>query len=99
LRTPLVNEGFFIESIHDGNRLNRCSFREFVSHSAAFFCHSGGIRFSFASSSTLSSRARGLNLFVAAIILWNTVDLERAVAALREHGVAIDDDPSFDADA
>jgi TnpA family transposase len=35
-------------------------------------------------------RASGLNLIVAAIILWNTVYLERAVAALREHGIAID---------
>ena len=30
-------------------------------------------------------RASGLNLIVAAIILWNTVYLERAIAALREH--------------
>jgi len=37
-------------------------------------------------------RASGLNLIVAAIILWNTVYLERAVAALREHGIAIDDE-------
>ena len=34
-------------------------------------------------------RASGLNLIVAAIILWNTVYLERAIAALREHGIAI----------
>jgi hypothetical protein len=31
-------------------------------------------------------RASGLNLVVAAITLWNTVYLERAAAALREHG-------------
>jgi TnpA family transposase len=37
-------------------------------------------------------RASGLNLIVAAIILWNTVYLERAIAALREHGIAIDDE-------
>ena len=37
-------------------------------------------------------RASGLNLIVAAIILWNTVYLERAAAALREHGIAIDDE-------
>ena len=37
-------------------------------------------------------RASDLNLIVAAIILWNTVYLERAVAALREHGIAIDDE-------
>jgi hypothetical protein len=29
---------------------------------------------------------------VAAIILWNTVYLERAICALREHGIAIDDE-------
>ena len=37
-------------------------------------------------------RASGLNLVVAAIVLWNTVYLERAVQALREHGQAVDDD-------
>jgi TnpA family transposase len=37
-------------------------------------------------------RASGLNLIVAAIILWNTVYLERAIAALREHGIAIEDE-------
>ena len=31
-------------------------------------------------------RASGLNLVIAAITLWNTVYLERAVAALRERG-------------
>jgi TnpA family transposase len=30
-------------------------------------------------------RASGLNLVVAAITLWNTVYLERAIAALRQH--------------
>ncbi len=35
-------------------------------------------------------RASGLNLVVAAIILWNTVYLERAVGALREQGQDID---------
>lgn len=34
-------------------------------------------------------RACGLNLVVAAIVLWNTVYLERAVAALRESGQAV----------
>ena len=34
-------------------------------------------------------RASGLNLIVAAIILLNTVYLERAIAALREHGISI----------
>ncbi len=36
-------------------------------------------------------RASGLNLVVAAIILWNTVYLEKAVQALRDHGQKIDD--------
>ena len=36
-------------------------------------------------------RASGLNLVTAAIVLWNTVYLERAVNALRSHGQNIDD--------
>ncbi len=36
-------------------------------------------------------RASGLNLVVAAIILWNTVYLERAIKALKSHGRTIDD--------
>lgn len=36
-------------------------------------------------------RASGLNLVVAAIILWNTVYLQKAVQALRDHGRKIDD--------
>ena len=35
-------------------------------------------------------RASGLNLVIAAIILWNTVYLERAVTALRQQGQVID---------
>jgi len=34
-------------------------------------------------------RASGLNLVVAAIVLWNTVYLERAVAAIRETGQVV----------
>ncbi len=37
-------------------------------------------------------RARGLNLIVAAITLWNTVYLERAIATLREPGINIDEE-------
>ena len=37
-------------------------------------------------------RASGLNLVVAAIILWNTVYLGRAATALRKQGRAIDDE-------
>ena len=36
-------------------------------------------------------RASGLNLVVAAIILWNTVYLERAIQALRDSGKDIDE--------
>jgi TnpA family transposase len=36
-------------------------------------------------------RASGLNLVTAAIVLWNTVYLERAVAALRGSGQPVDD--------
>jgi TnpA family transposase len=36
-------------------------------------------------------RASGLNLVVAAIVLWNTVDLERTVQALRDSGKTVDD--------
>ena len=37
-------------------------------------------------------RASGLNLPAAAVILWNTVYLGRAVAELRARGEAVDDD-------
>ena len=36
-------------------------------------------------------RASGLNLVTAAIVLWNTVYLERAVAALRSHALPVDE--------
>lgn len=36
-------------------------------------------------------RASGLNLVVAAIVLWNTVYIERAVQVLRESGKDVDD--------
>ncbi len=36
-------------------------------------------------------RASGLNLVVSAIVLWNTVYLERAVQALRDSGKEVDD--------
>ena len=38
-------------------------------------------------------RASGLNLVVAAIILWNTVYLERAIRCLKEHGLSSDENP------
>ena len=37
-------------------------------------------------------RASGLNLITAAIVLWNTVYLQRSVAALREQGRPVNDD-------
>ena len=37
-------------------------------------------------------RASGLNLVVASIVLWNTVYLERAVAAIRRNGQTISDE-------
>jgi TnpA family transposase len=37
-------------------------------------------------------RASGLNLVVASIVLWNTVYLERAVAAIREKGQPVSDE-------
>ena len=39
----------------------------------------------------IRDRTSGLNLVVAAIILWNTVRLERAVKAKRDHGFVIDE--------
>ena len=36
-------------------------------------------------------RASGLNLVTAAIVLWNTVYMERSVAALCNHGQSLDD--------
>jgi TnpA family transposase len=37
-------------------------------------------------------RASGLNLVVAAIILWNTVYLERAIRLLQQKGRSISDE-------
>ena len=39
-----------------------------------------------------SYRASGLNLVTAAIVLWNTVYIERAIEAQREAGKSIDDE-------
>ena len=57
---------------------------------AVFFNRLGEIRdYSFEQQ---QYRASGLNLLTAAIVLWNTVYIERAVKALREQGQEIDDD-------
>ncbi len=37
-------------------------------------------------------RASGLNLIVAAIVLWNTVYLERAIQSLKAHGYPVNDE-------
>ncbi len=37
-------------------------------------------------------RASGLNLMTAAIVLWNTVYLERAIQAIKDRGEAVDED-------
>ncbi len=37
-------------------------------------------------------RASGLNLVVSAIVLWNTVYLDRIIKALRKQGKEIDED-------
>lgn len=37
-------------------------------------------------------RDSGLNLVVTAIILWNTVYLERAIESLKAHGYTVDDE-------
>lgn len=50
---------------------------------AVFFNRLGGIRDR--SFESQCYRASGLNLVVAAIILWNTVYLEKAIAKLREN--------------
>jgi hypothetical protein len=36
-------------------------------------------------------RASGLNLVTAAIILWNTVYVERAIQAIKDHGETMDE--------
>ena len=60
--------------------LNKGEARNFLAR-AVFFHRLGEIRDS--SYENQCYRASGLNLVVAAITLWNTVYLERAVAALR----------------
>lgn len=37
-------------------------------------------------------RASGLNLVIAAVVLWNTTYLERAILGMKAHGQIIDDD-------
>lgn len=58
-------------------------------HDDAFFNHLGEIRDR--SFEQQHYRASGLNLVTAAIVLWNTVYLERAANALRGHGQTVED--------
>ena len=37
-------------------------------------------------------RASGLNLVTAAIVLWNTVHLEKAIVTLKKQGIEVDDE-------
>ncbi len=57
---------------------------------AVFFHRLGQIRDR--ASENQQHRARGLNLLVAAIVLWNTRYLGEAVDALRRHGHALPDE-------
>ncbi len=56
---------------------------------AVFFCRLGEIRDR--SFEQQRYRASGLNLVTAAMVLWNTVYLERATDALRDHGQPVND--------
>src|SRR5260370_15790809 len=56
---------------------------------AVFLCRVGEIRDR--SFEQQRYRASGLNLVTAAIVLWNTVYLERATNSLRGHGQLVDD--------
>ena len=56
---------------------------------AVFFCRLGEIRDR--SFEQQRYRASGLNLVTAAIVLWNTVYLERATNVLRDRGQGVDD--------
>ena len=73
--------------IHAG--LNKGEARNALAR-AAFFNRLGELRDR--TQESQKSRASGLNLVVAAITLWNTVYLERAVRVLRQQGQDIPDD-------
>jgi len=57
---------------------------------AVFFCRLGEIRDR--SFEHQRYRASGLNLVTAAIVLWNTVYLDRATQSLKTHGQPVDND-------
>lgn len=72
--------------VHDG--LNKGEARNALAR-AIFFSRLGEIQDR--SFEQQRYRASGLNLVTAAIVLWNTVYLERATNALRNHGQSVDD--------
>jgi hypothetical protein len=72
-----------------GHKLNKGESRNALAK-AVFFNRLGELRDR--THENQRHRASGLNLVVAAIVLWNTVYLERAVAALRERGQTIPDE-------
>jgi hypothetical protein len=76
------NEGPFVIAHHKGEAKNALA-------RAVFLNRLGEIRDR--SFENQRYRASGLNLVVAAIVLWNTVYLERAVQTLRHAGKDIDE--------
>jgi TnpA family transposase len=72
--------------VHDG--LNKGEARNALAR-AIFFSRLGAIQDR--SFEQQRYRASGLNLVTAAIVLWNTVYLDRATNTLRDHGQSVDD--------
>lgn len=70
------------------NGLNKSEARNALAR-AVFFNRLGQIRDR--AHENQHHRARGLNLLIAAIVLWNSRYLELAARRLREHGHAVDD--------
>ena len=68
--------------------LNKGEARHFLAH--AIFVHRQG-RITDRTFENQSYRASGLNLVIAAIVYWNTVYMERAIAHLRSTGVTVPD--------
>jgi hypothetical protein len=76
-----------VHVVHAG--LNKGEARNALARAVLFFYRLGEIRDR--SFEQQRYRASGLNLVTAAIVLWNTVYLERATNALRGHGQPVDD--------
>ncbi|KFF32088.1 hypothetical protein G039_0330960 [Pseudomonas aeruginosa VRFPA01] len=77
-----------LDSAVHSPRLNKGEARNALAR-AVFFNRLGEIRDR--SFEQQRYRASGLNLVTAAVVLWNTVYLERAAHALRGNGHAVDD--------